>query len=497
MDHRNVYVTLVVTIILSLFVGNAGYADDKNNSLAEEGLLRLSKPFTGDFDQMAKNRLIRVMMPYSKTFYFYDGVKPRGASYELVKLFEEFLNKKLKTGTLRLHTVIIPTAREDLISLVRDGKGDIAVGNLTITDARLKDVDFSNPLATGVSEILVSHKKSGELKSIFDLAGRKIFARKSSSYYESLVKLNEVLRSAKKKEVIIAEADDHLEDEDLLEMINAGIMEYMVIDSHKGEFWAQILDNIKLHPSIKLRSGGNIAWAVRKSNPKLKAVINEFLQKHKKGTLKGNIIFNRYLKDTSYITDSIQNEHLKRFKIMANYFKKYGKQYQFDYLMLAALGYQESKLDQNLKSNAGAVGVMQILPSTAKDKNVGIVNINEAEQNIHAGTKYLRFMADTYFSEDKELDPLNRALFAFASYNAGPARINRLRQEAKKMGLNHNRWFNNVEIVAAKRIGRETVQYVNNIFKYYVAYALLADKMKIEGPVHLTGSFKKKKMKKQ
>ena len=305
------------------------------------------------------------------------------------------------------------------------------------------------------------------------------------------------MRSAKKKEVIIAEADDHLEDEDLLEMINAGIIEFMIIDSHKGEFWAQILDSIKLQPSVKLRTGGNIAWAVRKNNPKLKAVINEFIQKHKLGTMMGNVIFNRYLKETSYITNSIQNEHLKRFKIMANYFEKYGKQYQFDYLMLAALGYQESKLDQNLKSNAGAVGVMQVLPSTAKDKNVGIPNIKEAEQNIHAGTKYLRFMADTYFSEDKELDPLNRALFAFASYNAGPARISRLRQEAKKMGLDHNKWFNNVEMVAAKRIGRETVQYVSNIFKYYVAYALLADKMKIEGPVHLTGSFKKKKTKKK
>ncbi|MBT8333309.1 MAG: lytic transglycosylase F [Deltaproteobacteria bacterium] len=497
MEHRNLHVTLIVIFILCLFVGNAGCAEEKDNALAEEGLLRLSKPFTGDFDQMAKDRLIRVMMPYSKTFYFFDGAKPRGASYELVKLFEEFLNKKLKTTTLRLHTVIIPTAREDLISSVRDGKGDIAVGNLTITEARLKDVDFSSASATGVNEILVSHKKSSELKSIFDLAGKKIFARKSSSYYESLVKLNEVLRSAKKKEVIIAEADDHLEDEDLLEMINAGIIEFMVIDSHKGEFWAQILDNIKLQPSVKLRTGGSIAWAVRKNNPKLKAVINEFLQKHKLGTMMGNVIFNRYLKDTSYITDSIQNEHLKRFKIMANYFEKYGKQYQFDYLMLAALGYQESRLNQNLRSNAGAVGVMQVLPSTAKDKNVGIPNIKEAEQNIHAGTKYLRFMADTYFSEDKELDPLNRALFAFASYNAGPARISRLRQEAKKMGLDHNKWFNNVEIVAAKRIGRETVQYVSNIFKYYVAYALLADKMKIEGPVHLKGSFKKKKIKKQ
>ena len=173
MEHRKLYVSLIVTFILCLFAGNAGYAEEQDNLLAQEDLLRLSEPFTGDFNQMAKNRLIRVMMPYSKTFYFFDGAKPRGASYELVKLFEEFLNKKLKTGTLRLHAVIIPTAREDLISSVKEGKGDIAVGNLTITEARLNDVDFSSPIATGVSEILVSHKKSAELKSIFDLAGKR------------------------------------------------------------------------------------------------------------------------------------------------------------------------------------------------------------------------------------------------------------------------------------------------------------------------------------
>ena len=161
--------------------------------------------------------------------------------------------------------------------------------------------------------------------------------------------------------------------------------------------------------------------------------------------------------------------------------------------MLAALGYQESQLNQNLKSDAGAVGVMQILPSTAKDKNVGIPNISELDPNIHAGTKYLRFMTDYYFAEDPGLDRFNRTLFAFASYNAGPARVAKLREEAAQMGLDPNKWFRNVEVVAAKRIGRETVQYVSNIFKYYVAYKLLEDKMKTDVPAHLSGPSKKKK----
>lgn len=466
---------------------------DTENLIQEESVdTPVARVFTGDLDEMVKDRVIRVLMPYSKTFYFFDGAKPVGASYELVKQFEKFVNERYKTKTLKIHLLVIPTSREDLILNLTAGKGDLAVGNLTITEQRLTEVDFSDPLAKGINEILVSQPGSDELNSIFDLAGKKIHARKSSSYHESLVRLNETLRSMKKKEVKIVEADDNLEDEDLLEMVNGGLIDYMVIDSHKGEFWAQIFDGIKLHPEIKFRTEGRIGWALRKNTPQLKALVNEFVKDHKQGTLLGNILIKRYLQDADYITNSVYNEHLQRFNLTVKFFKKYGEQYEFDHLLLAALAYQESQLDQSLKSHAGAVGVMQILPSTAKDKNVGIPDINELDPNIHAGTKYLRFMADSYFAKDPSLDDLNRALFAFASYNAGPAKVRKLRAEAKEMGLDPNKWFRNVEVVAAKRIGRETVQYVSNIFKYYVAYTLLEEKMSTDEPVHLSGSSKKK-----
>ena len=451
------------------------------------------RKFTGDLDEMAEERIIRVLMPYSRTFYYFDGAQPRGASYELVKLFEKFINEKYKTKTLKIHTVVVPTPREKLLPMLVEGKGDLAIGNLTITEERLAQVDFSDPFGKGVDEILVTQAGDDNLNSIFDLAGKEIHARKSSSYYASLVKLNQTLKSLNKKEVKIIEADDNLEDEDLLEMLNAGLIEFMVIDSHKGEFWVQIFDKIQLHPEIKFRTEGKIGWAMRKNSPKLMAAVNEFVKDHKQGTLMGNILIKRYLQDTDYITNSIYNEHMQRFNLTVRFFKKYGEMYNFDHLMLAALAYQESKLDQNLKSHAGAVGVMQILPSTAKDKNVGIPDIYELDPNIHAGTKYLHFMADNYFSKDPELDQLNRALFSFASYNAGPAKVAKMRSEAKEMGLDPNQWFGNVEVVAAKRIGRETVQYVSNILKYYVAYKLLEDKMETNGTVHLSGSSKKKK----
>ena len=479
-------------ILLSVFIRPAG-AEEKPDSSRHDNISTLMYTFTGDYDEMIKERTIRVLVPHSKTFYFFDGAKPRGVSYELVMQFEKYINKKHKTGNLKIHALVIPTARNKLISHIRDGKGDIALGNLTITEDRLKDVDFSDPFLTGVNEIVVSNTKVPAPKSVFDLAGKKIHTRASSSYYQSLLRLNQTLEAAGKKKITIVLTEDNLEDEDLLEMVNADLIDYIVMDSHKADFWAKIFDNITLHPTIKLRTEGKIGWAVRKNNPKLKAVINGFAKDHKLGTLMGNMLFNRYFTDASYITDSIYNEHLQRFKITTNFFKKYGEMYQFDYLMLAALGYQESRLDQSVKSNRGAVGVMQVLPSTAKDKNINIKGIHEVDPNIHAGTKYLRFMTDRYFAQEEGLDELNRTLFAFASYNAGPAKVARLRKDAEKMGLDPNKWFNNVEVVASKKIGRETVQYVSNILKYYVAYKMVEDKMQTEGPVHLTGPIKKRK----
>ena len=164
-------------------------------------------------------------------------------------------------------------------------------------------------------------------------------------------------------------------------------------------------------------------------------------------------------------------EQFGRFEETIDLFKRYAGDYGFDHLMVAAQGYQESGPDQNAKSGAGAVGIMQLLPTTAADKNVGIPDISDAESNIHAGVKYLNFIRNRYFN-DPEIDRFNQTLFALAAYNAGPARVARLRTKAEQQGYDPNIWFDNVEIFAARDIGRETVQYVANILKYYVGYRL-------------------------
>ena len=441
--------------------------------------LRLDEKRTGDFDEMAKRRSIRALVPYSKTFYFLDGPDQRGLEYELLKEFEEYINKKLKTKTLKVHVVVIPTARDRLLPALAEGLGDLAAGNLTITPERQKQVDFSDPYFKGIDEIPVTGKKTASIKTLNDLAGKEIYVRASSSYYESLQRVNAEFKKTGKEATKLVLADEYLEDEDLLEMTNANLIPMIIIDSHKGRFWSQIFNDIILHPGIKVRSGGQIAWALRKNCPKFKKVINGFMKLHKKGTLMGNILFKRYLKNTKWVNNSLSKEELQRFKETIGLFKKYSETYDFDWLMVTAPAYQESRIDQSKRSHVGAIGVMQLMPSTAADKNVNIASIEEIENNIHAGVKYLRFIINQYY-EKEPMDEVNKALFAFASYNAGPARVARLRREAKKMGLDPNVWFRNVEIVAAKRIGRETVQYVSNIYKYYTAYRLIVEEGKLK-----------------
>jgi membrane-bound lytic murein transglycosylase MltF len=440
---------------------------------------RLVDTWTGDFDGMVERHRIRALVAFSKTFYFLEEGTQRGASYEVLKEFEKAVNKELKKKTVKVEMVFIPVSRDELIPGLVEGRGDIAAANLTITPERQVLVDFSDPLFTGVSEIVVSGPEAAKPESVDDLAGKTIHVRKSSSYYASLVGLNEQLKKAGKPEVKLIPADENLEDEDLLEMVNAGLLPMIVMDSHKAKFWTQIFDKITLHPNVAVRTGGKIAWAFRKDSPTLKKTVNAFMKKNKKGTLMGNIIFKRYLKNTKYVKNALSDEELKKFEATVELFKKYSNQYGFNWLIIAALSYQESGLDQSVRSPVGAIGVMQVMPSTAADPNVNIPNIEEIEPNIHAGVKYLHFLHKRYF-QDPAVDEMNQWLFTFASYNAGPAKVRRLRKEAAQMGLNQNIWFRNVELVAAKRIGRETVRYVSNIFKYFIAYSLIVEKMELK-----------------
>lgn len=446
------------------------------------------KPWSGDLDGMIDRQVIRVLTVYSKTCYFVDRGVQRGTTYDFFRVFEEDLNKKLakdkklKHNALKVRVMLIPVARDELLPALVAGKGDIAASNLTVTEERKQLVDFTSPAYRNVSEVVVSGPDSPAVSSVDELAGQVVFVRKSSSYYESLMALNQRFASENKPAVILKEAPEALEDEDLIEMLNAGMIPLIVVDKHKTDFWKKVFPAITVHDDVALRTGGEIAWAIRKGSPQLQAFTNDFITRHGQGTAIGNMILTRltrFFKSEKYVKASVSESERKKFIALVQYFQQYGDKYDVDWLLMAAQGYQESQLNQAAKSKVGAIGVMQVMPATGKELGVG--NIAEVEPNINAGIKYMRWMIDQYYGKEPMIN-LDKALFAFASYNAGAGRISKLRKEAALCGLDPNVWFHNVEYVAAEKIGAETVTYVSNFYKYYIAYQLIiqADAAKAE-----------------
>jgi len=432
----------------------------------------MDKPFTGDFDELVKRRAIRAAVTFNRTHYFIDEGQERGLAYESLKQFETDLNADLKTGNLKVHVVIVPMSRDQLYPALTSGKVDMVAAMVTVRPELEKLVAFSVPTRTNVSEVVVTGPGAPPIASVDDLAGQEVFVRKASVYHESLTRLNEQLKTRGKPAVVINEAPDVLEDDDVLEMVNAGLAPITIVDDYLAEFWSKVFTGLTVHKDVTVRSGGNLAVAFRKENPKLREAVNTWLAKHGKGDAFRNTIERRYLDNVKYVKNAAADAERKKFQNVVELFKKYGEQYNVDYLLMAAQGYQESTLDQDVKSPVGAIGVMQVMPPTGKELNVG--DISQVDSNIHAGVKYMRFMVDRYYA-DEPMDNLNRALMTFASYNAGPGRIRQLRAETKKRGLDPNVWFGNVERVASERIGRETVTYVSNIYKYYVTYKLLSE----------------------
>jgi membrane-bound lytic murein transglycosylase MltF len=442
------------------------------DALPEPVRLSMDKPFTGDFDALVKRRSIRVGVTFNRTHYFIDKGQERGLTYEALKLFETDLNTDLKTGNLKVNVVLLPMSRNQLYPALVSGKIDMVAAMVTVRPELEKLAAFSDPTRTNVSEVVVTGPGAPPITTVDDLAGQEVFVRKGSIYDESLVRLNAQLKARGKPAVVITVAPDELEDDDVLEMVNAGLVPITVVDDYLAEFWSKVFTGIKVHKDVTVRSGGNLAVAFRKDNPRLRAVVNAWLKKHSKGDAFRNTIERRYLDNIKFAKNAAADAERKKLAAVVELFKKYGAQYNVDYLLMAAQGYQESTLDQEVKSPVGAIGVMQVMPATGKELKVG--DITEIESNIHAGVKYMRFMMDQYYKDDP-MDPLNKGLMTFASYNAGPGRIRQLRAETKKRDLDPNVWFGNVERIASERIGRETVTYVSNIYKYYITYRLLTD----------------------
>ncbi|MBU1274762.1 MAG: lytic transglycosylase F [Proteobacteria bacterium] len=431
----------------------------------------ISHPFKADLPELRKLGVIRVLTIYSQSYFFIRQGQPYGLDYALLEEYQHGLKRHHAKGQPPMEVVFIPVPLERLVPLLEAGYGDMAAAGLTITPERSRHLTFTRPYLTGVDEVVVSHKSVTGIASLDSLSGRPVLVAKGSSYLASLEKLNRDLASRGLKPVEILDAPDVLTDEDILDMVNSGVVPLTVMDSPAANMWAQVMPNIKVHTKLALRKGGRIAWLVRRDTPKLLESLNHFLKSHRQGTLVGNVLIKRYFSNNQWLKNPDDLEERSRFSRFAPLFKKYGEKYDFDWLLLAAQAFQESRLDPNCRSSAGAVGLMQVMPPTGGNRRAEIKRLLEPEYNVSVAVKYLAHIRDHYFGDPGLSLPV-RARFSLAAYNAGPTALSRVRRVSKRLGYNPNLWFFNCEYGALHLVGSEPVSYVRNILKYYVSYKL-------------------------
>ena len=365
----------------------------------------------------------------------------------------------------------VPVPERLVVRSLFGGLGDIAATGSAMSKPDNHQVDLTEPYLEGVGAVVVSNQDIVSVENLEDLAGKPFYLGTSDTYFKTLERINATLAGRGLPPAKAVGAGGFFNTEDILEFLDAGIIGFSIVESHMARLWAPVFKNVAVSDMLGVSGEGSISFAVRKNNPKLKESLNRFLKEHKIGTLLGNIYFRRYFSDASRLKNPLNAEDREKFSKYAPLFKKYGALYGFDWMLLAAVAYQESGLDPRKRSPAGAVGLMQVLPSTARDRRIGMTDIWDAETNVHAGTKYLALLRDSYF-DDLENDHSARTRLALAAYNAGPANVMRARSLAFETGHDPDRWFGHVEYAALRTIGRETVRYVSNINKYYMAYSL-------------------------
>jgi membrane-bound lytic murein transglycosylase MltF len=459
--------TLVLLAGISSVVLDAQTVPSNRASLSLE---IVTDRWTGDFGGMVKRRRIRILTPYNRTHYFVDRGVQRGLVYEAGLKLEAEINGRLKTSPAsRVHVVFVPAARDELYRWLVEGRGDLVATNIPVTPERRRLVDFTTPTRPGINQILATGPDAPAIRTVDDLQGAEVAVREESVELAGLVALNEEFARRGRAPIVIRALPRTLEDEDLLEMVNAGLVRATVVDEFTGQFWIQVLPSLALHPGIVVGRNLAMAWAARKGSPELLAALNPIIEANRAGTAFGNALLTNYLRRAKVVGRATSSRDLTRFRSLTALFQKYADRYELDHLLMMAQAYQESGLDQHATSRVGAIGIMQVMPATAAEMKTGDIRL--LEPNVHAGVKYIRWIVDHYFAREG-LDSLNQTLFALAAYNCGAGRLQELRRETARRGLNPREWFNNVERLAAERIGRETVQYVSSIYKYYIAYKL-------------------------
>ena len=411
--------------------------------LIEDALtLSQEEVYFADLEEIKKRKVLRILTRNtSSTFFIYKG-EQLGFEYEMAQEFAKSIGARLE--------VIIPPTREALFEYLEAGKGDLIAAGMTRTPEREKRFAFSAPYQF-VNELLIVPAKDKTTQGLPDLKGKTIAVRKSSSYYETLTNFRDSLGFK------IDLLPDDLETEDILTRVGAGKIPATIADSNIVQL--EMTYNNKIRSAGPLGDVVEIAWVMRRGQSALKNEADAFMKKLYKGTFY-NIMVNKYFKDSkgSRSDQNLRADRGGRLSPYDDLVKKHSRTFELDWRLITSQMYQESRFDPKAKSWVGAKGLMQVMPRTAQELKVD--NVEEPSNGILAGAKLMARYSN-YFNSP-EISAKDRIRFALASYNCGPGHVYDARDLAKEMGLNPNKWFNNVEqalLLLSKRDVAKKVRY--------------------------------------
>ncbi len=456
-------------------------APSRADVLAEIGDTPLGDHVTNRYpaslEKVLDRRFLRVLTSHNSFDYFVHQGTRGGYQYEMVRAFTTFLNRKYGRGSgkLPIQFELMPVHDDELIPLLQAGAADMIAARMTVTPSRAERVAFTNAYYS-VDERLVTHDGTPSIMGLGDLSGKTVATRRSSSYHASLIALNEKLVADGRPPVEIALVDGALETERILELVAARRFPYTVADSMVAELAVEVAPSLRIVENVTLREQGELAWATRTGANDLLAEMNLFLERYEQGTLLGNLALQSYFAAQSKWSGRFDADASEPLSDYDEIFKRYAEAHGIDWRLVAAMAFQESRFDPNARNRSGAVGLLQIKPSTAREPFIGIPNVageKNASQNVEAGVKYLSWIKQRYFDSELEMRERDRLRMALAAYNAGPRTIARARRRASKLGYDPDRWFRNVELALLDMRKSEPVKYVSEINQRYLAYKLL------------------------
>jgi len=428
--------------------------------------------WSGSYSEMIERGEIRVAAPYDRTIYVSDKGVQRGLALEVSKGLAKWINAKY-VGQMKgkpISIKLVPVIAPDLLNSLTSGRADIAIGDIGLYEPIRNSQDFIvNHASRDGQEVLVTGPSSPPLLKIADLSGQTVYGSRNTNFQKTFSSLNKELKRDGKLPINLASPLGDLDDEDLLEMLNSGLISYVTVGDWKFRLWQSIYKNITMHAGLSVQDSGWVGWAVRSANRDLNDDLKDFYASD--DFVKSLTAFRQeeYKQHLKGLKDPIDKTVWTRFESMRPLFNRFGAQYKLNPLVLAALGFQETLLNQSAVSSVGAIGVMQLMPATGMSLGVGDIHL--LEPNIHGGADYMNQLISKYFP-DAQFEGNNRSLFAVASYNIGPNNVAKARNRAKELGFDPNRWFGNVEFIATEHMGYEPMIYVRNVYKYYISYRL-------------------------